>query len=476
MSQTTHRSPRFAGLRAQAPQRDWCLHVLSSPDVFQVGRLVNLPSARSIIGRVQEGGGGEIIVNDPAMSRRHALIGGGPAADTLTVLDLGSRNGTFVDGRPTPAAAEGAASDEGVICVATTGAVLRTGDSIFVVDGAIDRDEDAPDSAVPGASSVAVTMRAALRRAATDLAPVLLHGETGTGKERAAATIHRLSARKGALVRVNVAAIPSGLFESEFFGHARGAFSGASAKRLGRVREADGGTLIIDEIGELAMDLQVKLLRVLEEGLVRPVGQDRDVAVVVKFVASTNADLDRRVTEGSFRRDLLARLRHHTVRLPPLRLRRADLADLADAVLPRQDPAGRAQRWFDVLEPDAAEALLLHDWPDNLRGLLRVLDGLPRDEAALVPLTALPAEVLQTLSELTGPAPTEDRPAAAPPKPAQTRAGRPDRPALLAEIEACEGNLEAVARRLGRDRRQVYRWLRAAGISMEEVERSRGRR
>ena len=475
MSQTTHRSPRFAGLRAQAPVRQWRLHVLCTPDVFQAAGLVALPAARSIIGRVGEGAGGEIVINDPAMSRRHALVSSGASPDTLEVLDLGSRNGTFVNGQSTPTAAavDGATT---ATCLASAGTVLRTGDTLFVLDEAAAPADDAPDGAVPGQSSAAATIRAALRRAAADIAPVLLYGETGTGKERAAASIHGLGGRSGALVRVNAAAIPAGLFESEFFGHARGAFSGASKRRLGRVREADGGTLIIDEIGELAMDLQVKLLRVLEEGLVRPVGQDHDVAVSVKFVASTNADLDKRVAEGRFRHDLLARLRHHTVILPPLRQRRADMAALADAVLPRHDDRGRPLRWFDDLEPDAVEALLLYEWPDNLRGLLRVLDGLPSGLEAALPLTALPAEVLATLSALSAPEVSTREPSTDPPARPQRRTGRPDRDALLAVIEACEGNLEAVGRELGRDRRQVYRWLRAADIGLDEVEGFRPRR
>lgn len=455
---TTHRSPRFAGLDGRGAARRWRLQVVCSPDPFVNGLYLDLPAGPAIVGREPGGVPGEIAIGDGAMSRRHVALTPLEDGSGLEVRDLQSSNGSFLGGRQ-------------VTCAqAVEGAVLRFGDTIAVLD-ALSPPDPAADADVPGSSRAATAIRAAVERAARDALPVLIAGATGTGKERVAAAIHRRSGRPGRLVRVNVTAIPAGLFESEFFGHVKGAFSGASERRLGRVREADSGTLVLDEIGDLPLALQPKLLRLLEEGTVRPVGGSRDEAVQVKFIASTNAELDTLVARGEFRQDLLARLRHHQVALPALCQRPADLMELADAVHPRQDRAGRPIRWADLLEPDAVEALLLHAWPDNLRGLHRVLADLGQRCAGRLPMSALPDEVLATLRGLQQPDQALAEPAGrsepAPPS------GRPDRAEMLALVAQCQGNLEEVGRRLGRNRRQVYRWLDAHGISLQEVARHR---
>ena len=198
--------------------------------------------------------------------------------------------------------------------------------------------------------------------------PVLITGETGTGKERVARAIHEASARAGQrFVAVNTAAIPRELLESELFGHERGAFTGAVEARTGRFREAAGGTLLLDEIGDMAVDLQAKLLRVLQNGEVTSVGGKRAERVDVRVIAATHRDLDQLVRDGRFREDLLYRLRIVPVHLPPLRERNEDVRSLAEhfVALYAEDLVGGA-RW---LSEAALEKLVGHPWPGNVREL-----------------------------------------------------------------------------------------------------------
>jgi transcriptional regulator with GAF, ATPase, and Fis domain len=204
-------------------------------------------------------------------------------------------------------------------------------------------------------------------------ASVLILGESGVGKELIAAAIHRMSPRReGPLVRVNCASIPHELFESEFFGHVRGAFSGAIRDRQGRFLLADGGTLFLDEVGEIPLDLQSKLLRVLQERTFEPVGDDRTRTVNVRVVAATNRDLEREVERGRFRRDLYYRLSVLPLDVPPLRDRREDILPLARAFL-----RGTARR-LNVPEPSfdevAETALLSYDFPGNARELQNLVE------------------------------------------------------------------------------------------------------
>jgi len=208
--------------------------------------------------------------------------------------------------------------------------------------------------------------------AVTD-APVLITGETGSGKEVLARAIHEWSQRaSGPFVQLNCAALSDHLIESELFGHVKGAFSGAVAARAGRFRVADGGTLLLDEIGEMSLDAQTKLLRVLEMGEVLPVGADRTVKVDVRVIAATNVDLDMAIDRGEFREDLYFRLDVFPMHLPPLRERAMDIPGLVDRLLERMRQRTGHGPWR-ITESDMDE-LVKYSWPGNVRELVNVLE------------------------------------------------------------------------------------------------------
>ncbi len=216
-------------------------------------------------------------------------------------------------------------------------------------------------------------MLADLHRVASTDATVLITGETGTGKELVARAIHKASTRsRKPLIKVNCAAIPASLIESEFFGHEKGAFTGATAAREGRFALADGGTIFLDEIGELPLELQPKLLRVLQEGEFEPVGGSRTRKVDVRVIAATNRDLDRMVREGAFREDLYYRLNVFPVRVPPLRERGEDVVRLAKAFAERA--AHRLGRPSPRLSEGVLTRIRSYDWPGNVRELQNVIE------------------------------------------------------------------------------------------------------
>ncbi len=212
-----------------------------------------------------------------------------------------------------------------------------------------------------------------LERASASDVTVLLEGESGTGKEVAARAIHAAGARRdGPFVAINCGALPEGLIESELFGHERGAFTGATSARAGAFEQAGAGTLFLDEIGDLRIDLQVRLLRVLQERAIQRVGGTRLRPVDVRVIAATNRDLLAMVAARAFREDLYYRLAVFPVRLPPLRERAGDVMLLARAFLARF--AARHGRRLEGFEPDAARALEAHAWPGNVRELENVLE------------------------------------------------------------------------------------------------------
>jgi two-component system, NtrC family, response regulator AtoC len=224
-----------------------------------------------------------------------------------------------------------------------------------------------------GETPVMVAMREQIRRIARSTCEtVLVLGETGTGKQLVAEAIHQESERaKRPLVQLNVAALPTSLVESELFGHERGAFTDARDPRRGLFEEADSGTLLLDEISELDLAVQPKLLRVLEERRVRRIGSSREVAVSVRVVAASNKDLGAQVVSGRFREDLYYRLDVARIEIPPLRSRLADILPLARHLLQELAPGGGR---IPALTPDAERALLSHPWPGNVRELRNALE------------------------------------------------------------------------------------------------------
>jgi two-component system, NtrC family, response regulator HydG len=211
-------------------------------------------------------------------------------------------------------------------------------------------------------------------RVADAVTPVLITGETGTGKSALARAIHAAGARASAsFVAVNCAALPETLLESELFGHVRGAFTGATSARAGLFAEADGGTLLLDEVGEMSPALQAKLLYVLENGAVRPIGASKERTVRVRVLAATHADLRERARAGSFREDLLYRLDVVTIEIPALRHRAADIPPLVERLL--ADAKGRHPRSpVEGFDPDAMAKLMAHSWPGNVRELAHVIE------------------------------------------------------------------------------------------------------
>ncbi len=300
-----------------------------------------------------------LVLNDRSVSRKHLII---ESVDgRLRVKDLGSRNGTHL-GATRIHEAE-----------IPLGTVLRLGDSSIAVHPRWYLREMTPSTArefgdLYGESLAQREVFAILERVAPSNVTVLLEGESGTGKELAARSIHRASTRAAKpYVVFDCASVPGELAESELFGHKKGAFSGATGDRLGAFTQADGGTLCLDELGELPLDLQPKLLRVLETGEVRAVGSDTPVKVDVRVVAATNRDLHAEVKRGAFRADLLYRLEVVKVRLPPLRQRPEDIAGLATRLLTGLLPEG------DVVAGANLDRLLSYGWPGNIRELRNVL-------------------------------------------------------------------------------------------------------
>jgi transcriptional regulator with GAF, ATPase, and Fis domain len=231
-----------------------------------------------------------------------------------------------------------------------------------------------PDlSWIRGESQTMHRLASQVEKAAATDATVLLLGESGTGKSLVARILHRLSARRsGPFVEINCGAIPPGLIESELFGHARGAFTGAGHARAGLFEEAKGGTVLLDEVAELSPDLQVRLLSVLEQHRVRRVGENRDRAVDARVIAATNADLASAVRRGRVREDLFYRLNVISLTIPPLRQRREDILPLARRFL--AELAHETNRRMRGFSPAAEEALLKHHWPGNVRELRNVVE------------------------------------------------------------------------------------------------------
>jgi two-component system response regulator HydG len=228
-------------------------------------------------------------------------------------------------------------------------------------------------SALKGESRPMRQLKETLSLVAPAEATVLISGESGTGKEVVAQIIHQNSRRaEGPLIKINCAALPENLLESELFGHEKGAFTGASARREGRFKSADGGTIFLDEVGEMAQGTQAKLLRVLQEGEYSPVGSDKTFKSDVRVIAATNRDLEQAVKDGEFREDLYYRLNVVNLEMPPLRQRGEDVIGLAEDFLRRFNEKNR--RDIKGFSPQARRSMLAYAWPGNVRELLNAVE------------------------------------------------------------------------------------------------------
>ncbi len=319
-------------------------------------------------------------------------------------------------------------------------------------------------------------------RAARSTIPVLITGESGVGKEVIASALHGASDRAGRpFVAVNCGALPANLVESILFGHEKGSFTGAHDKHLGKFKEADGGTLFLDEIGELPLDMQVKLLRALQEGEIDPVGSKRPVKVDVRIVSATNRELDRQVAAGAFREDLFYRLNVFPIEAPALRERREDIAALVDHFIGR----------FNVEEgkrvvgcaPETTELLRAFDWPGNVRQLenavyraIVLADGpflKPHDFPAISGV-AMPTPEVDAASAPTAAAAAADLPPM-PEAPVRILDGKGhlrtleeiERDLIQHAIEVYAGHMSEIARRLGIGRSTLYRKVREQGLDVD---------
>ncbi len=331
----------------------------------------------------------DLAVDDPAASSRHCEVRLGPEGARL--LDRRSTNGTFLG------------SNRVVELYLEDGDRFRIGQSAIVFhrpSGTRSVDVTPVDitGTVLGRSEAMLEVLDLLKRVASRKVPLLLTGETGTGKTCVARALHQASGREN-FVQVNCGALPEGLIESELFGHERGAFTGADHRRTGLFEEANGGTIFLDEIGELPLHLQPRLLTVLEEGSIRRVGSSRAIDVDFRLVAATNLSLEQAVEEGRFREDLYYRLNVVPVELPPLRKRTEDIPLLAQFLLARA--AAEADSPAARLDEDALQALVGHGWPGNVRELDNVIrravaltdsESITAADLKMGPLRSSPAE------------------------------------------------------------------------------------
>ncbi len=317
--------------------------------------------------RIGSSADADVVVSDPSISREHIAIR--LVTDGFRVTDLGSTNGTYV----------GDLRIETVVVATET--LVRLGKTALRLVPLTETVEQelsprARFGRMLGASAAMRETFALLEKVAASDLTVLVEGETGTGKELAAEGLHEASGRAGAFVAVNCGAIPRELLESELFGHEKGAFTGAVRERAGAFAAADRGTIFLDEVGELPLDMQAKLLRALERREVKPVGSDKVIAVDVRVVAATNRSLSKEVTAGRFRQDLYYRLAVVTVKIPPLRTRLDDLRLLVDSI---QDELERRRKATGLpppqrLDETAMAMLTRYEFPGNVRELRNIVE------------------------------------------------------------------------------------------------------
>ncbi|HUQ05174.1 MAG TPA: sigma 54-interacting transcriptional regulator [Kofleriaceae bacterium] len=426
----------------------------------------DLSAGELVIGR---GDGCDVQIEHKALSRRHAVLRGGPPA---TIQDLGSTNGTRVAGelRKGGEPVKLAAADSFHIGPFSFVLVARApGEERSLSGRDVLRVIDPTPKGVP----------ALLKDVAASKASVLILGETGVGKEVLAETLHLLSARTGELTRINCAALSESLLESELFGHEKGAFTGAAAQKVGLLEAADGGTVFLDEVGELPLSIQAKLLRAVEHREVMRIGSTRPIQIDVRFLSATNRDLPAEVASGAFRRDLFFRLDGVTLVIPPLRERRALVGTLAMRFL---DEARKKTGQPAKLSAEVLGALEEYSWPGNVRELKAVIERavlLSRGGEIGVKHLSFARRPDSSLAR-AGERTTEPPPVAAPPvatsavavvAAAAAAAGgenldflddeqKADRTAVMAALDECAGNQTRAAKKLGIARTTLVTKLR----------------
>ena len=318
------------------------------------------------------------------------------------------------------------------------------------------------ESGLVGSSEAMRKLRADIARAAAADARVLVTGENGTGKELVARALHEGGRRaSGPFVKVNCAAIPKDLIESELFGHEKGAFTGAAARRIGKVEQADGGAILLDEVGDMALEAQAKLLRVLEESELERVGGTETIRVDVRVIAATNQDLAAAIAKGSFREDLYYRLNVVPIRVPALRERRGDVAELVEHFRGRfEEESGRPLRPIDA---DAIAALAAWSWPGNVRELRNVVERLEiMTEGARI--RAADVERVLGGARAASPAPGSAVAGSSAEQTLREILDATERSAIEQALAAASGTVSEAARRLGLDRANLHRKMRRLGL------------
>ncbi len=417
--------------------------------VAVAGRVVSAPPlvlgpGTTSIGRAVPAGG--IVLDDPRVSRHHAAIDVDRESASVR-LDGGAS--VRLDGH---ACEGGALSDGSVLVLGGSAIVLRHRTP----------EADTPEAwGILGDAPATRALRGAIQLVARTPATVLIHGESGTGKELVAHALHLASRRPGPIVAVNTSAIPAQLAEAHLFGHVAGAYTGATTAGPGLFRSAEGGTLFLDELGDLAPELQPKLLRVLEDRVVVPVGATKGGRVDVRVVCATNRDLLAEVDAGRFRGDLYARISDFTLELAPLRERREDVLSLLARDLGPEAPP---------MAPDLLASLLERPWRFNVRELRKVATQLRVRGAGHERLTLDMLDAPTPAGALALPAVGGAGPAGSPRREAPEEGASASRPPSKTELERLlaehHGVVEMVARETGRSRRQVHRWLEKHGIDL----------
>jgi len=409
-----------------------CVQVLSGP---ATGRTYEVQGGRLVFG---SGAEVDVLLDDPTVSRRHAevmAVQGG-----VKVMDLGSKNGTHVAGARVQ---EALLTSDGEVVLGST----RVKVSVTHMRGAVGQVLTQFGQYLTESPALGAVLAQLQRASSQSLATVLLQGETGTGKELLAQAVHQASARAdGPWVVVDCGAVTASLLESQLFGHAKGAFTGAIEDRKGAFEAAEGGTVFLDELGELPLDLQPKLLRAIEGRTVRRVGENTDRPINVRFVAATHRALEEMVEAGQFRADLYYRVAVVQVKVPPLRQRPEDVPLLADHYV-QMLSQGRCR-----LAPQAYPALAAYDWPGNARELRNVIER----ALALSEGSEVGAQALFGVAE---------RPAASFHEAKDQLIHAFERRYVEGLIESHKGNISQAAKEAGLSRNALYALMKRVGVS-----------